>query len=248
MSVESEKDLESLRKIGRIVASTVQEMFRHLRVGMTTHELDQVGAEILARHGANSAPKLCYGFNGSTIISINEEAAHAIPGNRRIHEGDLVNIDVSAELGGYFADTGYTRPVGRAHPITHRLCAASQEALAEALKCVKAGSPISSVEHAIRKVARKRGFSVIENLAGHGVGRHIHEEPNYVPDFGNRKDKRRFKKNCVLTIEPFLSTGPRHAYNTSDGWTLVTPKGNYTAQFEHTIIVTDGDPIILTAA
>lgn len=248
MSVESERDIESLKRIGSIVSSTVQEMFQQLRIGMTTRELDEIGSKILARHGASSAPKLCYGFNGSTIISVNEEVAHAIPSNRRIQDGDLVNIDVSAELNGYFADTGYTRPIGNAAAVTHELCLASKEALLEALKFVKSGERISSVERAIRRVANKRGFSVIENLSGHGVGRHVHEKPWYIPDFGNRKDTRRFKKGCVLTIEPFLSTGPRHAFDTPNGWTLVTPKGNYTAQFEHTVIVTDGDPIILTAA
>ena len=132
MSIGSKKDLEALRRIGFIVALTVQEMFRALRIGMTTAELDEVGRQVLEQHGARSAPKLCYGFAGSTMISINEEVAHAIPGARRIQDGDMVNIDVSAELNGYFADTGSTRPVGNASEVAHRLCEASQEALAQA--------------------------------------------------------------------------------------------------------------------
>ena len=248
MSIESKEDVRALKEIGKIVSSTVHEMFSSIRVGMTTRQLDSIGKMILDGYGARPAPRLCYGFEGSTMISINEEAAHAIPGERVIQYGDLVNIDVSAELNGYFADTGFTMPIGRAPAMTHKLCNASQEALHEALKYVRTGERISSVEKAIRRVARKHGFSVLENLVGHGVGRHIHEEPSNIPDYGNRRDRRRFEKGTVLTIEPFLSTGPRFAADSHDGWTLVVPHGNYSAQFEHTVIVTDGDPIILTAA
>ena len=229
-----------------MVSCTIKEMFRAARIGMTTVQLDSLGGMILNDFGARSAPHLCYDFCGHTMISINEEVAHATPGSRKIRNGDLVNIDVSAELNGYFADTGYTMPIGNAPAVTYRLCNASKEALAEALNVVQTSRRISDVESAIRRVAEKRGFSVIENLTGHGVGRHIHEEPSNVPCFGKRNDKRRFKKGTVLTIEPFLSTGPRYAMNSGDGWTLVTPKGNFTAQFEHSVVVTDEDPIILT--
>lgn len=248
MSIESEKDLQALRRIGRIVARTVREMFRRLEIGMTTAELDAIGQKLLETEGARPAPKLCYGFSGSTMISINEEVAHAVPGDRVIRDGDLVNIDVSAELDGYFADTGFTQPVGNAPEITYALCQASREALAAALRAARARRRMADVAGAIRKVARQHGFSVIENLCGHGVGRHLHEEPSHVPFYLDRKDRRRFRRGSVLTLEPFLSTGPRRAAEGSDGWTLLTPPGNYTAQFEHTIVITDREPIILTAA
>ena len=248
MSIESPADLAALKRIGFIVAHTVKCMFEEARVGMSTAELDAVGKRILDEHGARPAPKLCYGFQGSTMISVNEEVAHAIPGDRVLQNGDLVNIDVSAELDGYFADTGSTRPIGVAAPQLYDLCDASREALSQALLQVRAGAKIHAVAKAIKKVAHKRGYSVIENLTGHGVGRHIHEAPHHVPDFKNRLDKRRFKRGMVLTVEPFLSTGPKKAHESSDGWTLLTPKGNYTAQFEHTVVVTDGAPLILTAA
>lgn len=248
MSIESPQDLAALRRIGWIVAHTVQRMFDEVRVGMTTAELDAFGKRILDAHGARPAPALCYGFAGATMISVNEEVAHAIPGSRVLQDGDLVNIDVSAELDGYFADTGFTRPLGDADAALYDLCAASQEALTQALKQVRAGQKISGVAKAIKKVARKRGYSVIENLTGHGVGRHIHEAPHHVPDFTNRHDKRRFQRGTVLTLEPFLSTGPRQATEAPDGWTLCTPPGHFSAQFEHTVVVTDGEPLILTAA
>jgi methionyl aminopeptidase len=248
MSIGSKKDLEALKRIGYIVALTVREMFAALRIGMTTAELDEVGRQVLERHGARSAPKLCYGFAGSTMISINEEVAHAIPGARRIQDGDMVNIDVSAELDGYFADTGSTRPVGNASEHAHRLCAASREALEQALTKVRARGRIAEVAKAIRRVAVARGFEVVENLGGHGVGRHLHEEPSHVPNFLDRRDRRRFRKGTVLTIEPFLSTGPKAAKEAPDGWTLVSEPGHLTAQFEHTVVVTENEPIILTVA
>lgn len=248
MSIETPEDLAALKRIGFIVAHTVKTMFEQLRVGMTTAELDAIGAEILKDFGARPAPKLCYGFGGATMISVNEEAAHAIPGQRVLRSGDLVNIDVSAELDGYFADTGFTRPIGLAEPRLHDLCSASQEALRQALGHARAGQKIAKVADAIRSVARDRGFSVIENLTGHGVGRHIHESPRHVPNFHARRDRRRFRKDTVLTLEPFLSTGPRHASETADGWTLITAPGHHSAQFEHTVIITDDEPLILTAA
>ena len=248
MSIESQSDLDALRRIGYIVAFTVKTMFRSLRAGITTAELDAVGKDVLDGFGARPAPALCYGFAGSTMISVNEEAAHAIPGRRILRDGDLVNIDVSAELDGYFADTGATRPLGAADPSLHRLCRASREALDESMRVARAGERISRVAKAIRRVARRHGFSVIENLTGHGVGRHVHEEPHHVPSFENRTDRRRFEAGMVLTLEPFLSTGPRRARQAPDGWTLITAPGHYSAQFEHTVVITEGDPLVLTTA
>jgi methionyl aminopeptidase len=245
MIVKNKDDIEGLKKIGNIVAVTVREMFNALEVGMTTRQLDVIGKGILDRFGARSAPRLCYGFEGDTIISINEEVAHALPSDRVICDGDMVNIDVSAVLGGYFADTGFTRVIGQGSGVMHDLCSASKEALYEGLKCVKTGNKLSLVEKAIRKVAKERNFVVVEDLMGHGIGRHIHEEPNYIPHYGV-KDKRVFEEGSVLTIEPFLSTGVRRTTCKGDGWTLISGEGNYSAQFEHTVIVTNGDPIILT--
>lgn len=248
MSIEGNEDIEGLKRVSSVVVEAVHAMFERMKVGMTTRELDAIGAAVLERHGARAAPALCYGFPYSTMISINEEVAHGIPSERVICEGDLVNIDISAELRGYFSDTGFTMPVGSGNLRAERLCEASQIALKEALNVARHGRRISDVEKAVRKVARKYGFSVIENLVGHGVGRHLHEEPENIPSWGDRNDNRRFVEGTVLTIEPFLSTGPRKVFDKGDGWTVMTEKGNLTAQFEHTIIITRGDPIVLTAA
>ncbi|MEM9157818.1 MAG: type I methionyl aminopeptidase [Verrucomicrobiota bacterium] len=248
MSVESYEDIAGLKRASCVVVEAVRDMFAAMEPGMTTLELDEIGAGVLARHGARSAPALCYGYPFATMISINEEVAHGMPSDRVIREGDLVNIDVSAELDGYFSDTGYTMPVGDGNNRANRLCAASKRALSEALKVARHGVEIREVEWVVKQVAREAGFSVIENLVGHGVGRHLHEEPGNIPAWGDLRDRRKFVEGTVLTIEPFLSTGPRRVFDKGDGWTVMTRPGNLTAQFEHTIIVTRGEPVVLTAA
>jgi len=247
MTIQSKQDMIALKEIGRIVAHTLQVMLDALEEGMTTLELDQIGRKILASYAARPAPELVYGFPGATCISINEQVAHAIPGKRKIRQGDLINIDVSAELNGYFADTGASVPFGPVAPVAKRLCDATQEALQQCLKVAKAGNTMADLQKAINRVAERNRFSVIQNLAGHGIGHHLHEEPRHVPDNSREKDRRRLQKGMVVTLEPFLSTGPREAKEMADGWTLVTPAGHFTAQYEHTIIVTDTEPIILTA-
>ena len=198
MSVEGSEDIEGLKRVSSVVVETLRTMFDRLEDGITTLELDAVGAEVLKRHGARPAPKLCYGFPFSTMISINEEVAHGIPSGRVIRNGDLVNIDISAELGGYFTDTGFSMPVGTGNARAERLCRASQQALMEALKVARHGRRIRDVEKAVRRVARKYGFSVIENLVGHGVGRHLHEEPQNIPSWGGIG-----RTNVVLWREPY---------------------------------------------
>lgn len=247
MTVGPERDLKGLQSIGQIVALTMREMRAAMTEGMTTAELDDIGRAVLEKHGARPAPELLYQYPAATCISINEEVAHAIPGSRRIQNGDMVNIDVSAELHGYFADSGASIPFGDVPPVARKLCKACQQALREAIKATRAGKRMDVVQKAIDKVARRNGFSVIQNLSGHGIGRHLHEAPEHIPDYTRQKDRRRFTRGMVLTLEPFLSTGPTYADDMADGWTLVTAKGNLTAQYEHTIVVTDAQPIILTA-
>ncbi len=246
MTIQSTADIRGLQRIGQIVAATLAAMQAAMKPGMTTAELDTIGRHVLESYGARPAPEFFYGYPGATCISINEEVAHAIPGKRIIHAGDLVNIDVSAELDGYVADTGASVPVGQVPPVVHALCAATQEALRAAIAVAKAGNRMAEVQEAIDRVAQQRGFTVIRNLAGHGIGRHLHEAPSHVPDFARGKDRRRFQKGAVLTLEPFLSTGPRLARETADGWTLVTAPGHFTAQYEHTLIITEREPLIIT--
>lgn len=246
MTVESEDDIVGLKRIGRIVSLVLHELLETAEPGMTTLELDRLGGQLLEQHGARSAPKLTYDFPGYTCISINEEAAHGIPGGRVIRAGDVLNVDVSAELGGYFADTGGTRVIPPTNPQKTRLCHATRTALEQAMKQARAGQPISGIGAAIERVAKSYGFKIIENLGSHGVGRALHEAPEHIPGYFDPKDKRLLTEGMVITIEPFLSTKSRIVNETDDGWTLVGVPGNLSAQYEHTMIITQGDPIVVT--
>lgn len=246
MTVGNQHDIDGILKTGRVVARVRDAMLSAIEPGMTTAELDKLGGEMLEQYGAKSAPKVTYNFPGYTCISINEEAAHGIPGGRVIKAGDIVNVDVSAELEGYFADTGGTMVVPPVSSVKARLCHATQLALKNALAEAKAGAPINQIGKAIQRTAKAHGFKVIRNLAGHGVGRSLHEEPEGIVGYFDRQDTRRLRLGQVIAIEPFLSTQSTHVAEADDGWTLLGHPANLSAQFEHTIIVTRGAPIIAT--
>lgn len=248
MTIETENDLMELRHIGHIVAVTLKEMIRRTEPGMTTAEIDQIGKELLDNYGAESAPKIIYNFPGYTCISINEEAAHGIPGSRVVQPGDMVNIDVSAEKNGYFADTGGSFIVPPGNFVKEKLIRSTKTALAEACNNARAGRPLNGIGRAIQGVAKKKGFRVIKNLCSHGVGRGLHEEPNEIPGYYDPRDTRILHEGLVITIEPFLSTKNQFVTEADDGWTLVGSKGSLSAQFEHSMVITKGKPILLTVA
>lgn len=246
MVVSNDTELEALKEIGRICAATLNAMAAAMEPGMTTKELDDLGRKLLEDAGAQSAPETCYQFPGATCISVNEEAAHGIPGARVIRAGDLVNIDVSAELDGYFADTGGSRAVPPVSPVQQRLCHATRTALEHAMRRARAGAPISAIGQAIEQTARTHRFRIIRNLASHGVGRALHEEPTEIAGYHDPHDRRRLHEGMVITIEPFLSTKSTLVDEAGDGWTLVGAPGNLSAQYEHTMIITRGEPIVVT--
>lgn len=246
MSIDSPKDIEALKRIGAVVAEARDTMGRHVAPGITTAELDAIGRAVLQKYGARSAPQLAYGFPGTTCISINDELAHGIPSSKRIlKQGDLVNIDVSAELDGYWADTGASFGVGEIDATSKTLLLATRQALDEAMSEARAGRPLRNIGRVVERVAKQHGFKVIENLCGHGVGRHIHEDPS-VPNVYDPRDRKILKEGLVITIEPFLTTGAIETIEDNDGWTLRTPDKSLGAQFEHTLIITTGAPIIVT--
>lgn len=247
MTIDGDDDLEGLQRSGRVVAETRDTMVAAVEPGITTAELDAIGRDVLRRRGARSAPQLAYRFPGSTCISVNDEAAHGIPSRRVLREGDLVNIDVSAELDGFWTDTGISVPVGAVSPVARRLLDATRTAQRDAMAVARAGRRISGLGRAVERRARSCGFTVVENLCGHGVGRHIHEEPS-IPSIEDRRDRTTLWEGLVIAIEPFLSTGAGWVDEADDGWTLCTPDGSLVAQFEHTVVVTKGHPIVLTAA
>ena len=249
MNARTEIDQLGMRRAGAAVREAFLAMREAARPGMTTGALDEIGGAVLKQLGARSAPQLFYDFPGATCISVNEEAAHGIPGERVLSSGDLVNIDVSAQLDGYVADMGESFVLD-ADPARDsaklRICRAVQTAVRAALAEVRAGRSLNVIGHAVQKVADRLGYRIVENLGSHGVGRSIHEEPSYVP-LDNPRERRTLIDGMVLTIEPFLCNGVSWVDEQPDGWTLAVPQGVLVAQYEHTLIVTDGEPIIVTA-
>ncbi|UOR04939.1 type I methionyl aminopeptidase [Hymenobacter aerilatus] len=249
MSITSQADVVGLQRISEAVGTTLKQMRAYAQPGMTTKDLDEYGGQLLAALGAKSAPRLAYGFPGWTCISVNNEVAHGIPSVRKVlQEGDLVNIDVSAELDGYWADNGGSFVLGTDLHQHQPLVDASRQILRTALSRIRGGVRIADIGGLIEGEARKAGFRVIKNLVGHGIGRSLHEEPSEIPCFYDRRNNKRFKKNSVVAVETFISTRASIAHQTNDGWTLVTKDGSFVAQHEHTIIITDDKPIILTEA
>jgi methionyl aminopeptidase len=247
MSIESQADLVGMRRIGRIVALILQEMCASVRRGMTTLELDGVGATAMKRLGARSAPQLTYGFPGYTCISVNDEIVHGVPGNRHLQPGDVVKIDVTAEHDGYIADAARTVIVDEGSPVAIRLQACAVAALAAALKVAHAGGRVSMIGRAVDAQARRDGFAVVRELCGHGVGRTIHERPD-VPNYEDRLSKETLTEGLVIAIEPMLAAMAARPVQGADGWTLSTHNGSLAVHEEHTVVIRRGEPLILTAA
>lgn len=247
MSINKESELLGMQKVSDVVALTLKKMKEYTRPGMSTKELDDYGAEILKSYGARSAPNETYQFPGCTCISVGEEFCHGIPSpNRILAEGDLINIDVSAELDGFWSDNGTSFVVGKDIHQHQQLVDASKAILNKAISSIRGGVRIADIGHLIETEAKKRGYKVIKNLTGHGIGRSLHEAPSEIANYRDRFNKTRFRKNSVVAIETFIATKSTLAETLNDGWTMVGNRGGYMAQHEHTIIVTDGKPIILT--
>ena len=245
MTIDTQNQFEGMSAIGEIVANCLEFMKASAKPGMTTQELDHLGEEFLKNAGATSAPKSIYNFPGTTCISVEKEAAHGIPSDRVLKTGDLINIDVSAAKDGFFADNGESFLMGKGSKTKRRLLAAVHEALMLAISEVKSGREISCVGRVVEEFAKKKNFTVIRNLGGHGVGRSLHEEPEFIGSFYNKRDRRQFKNNQVVAIEPFLSNGADYVEEADDGWTLFHSRF-YSVQKEHTIMVTEGKPHIFT--
>ncbi|HVB51921.1 MAG TPA: type I methionyl aminopeptidase [Acidimicrobiales bacterium] len=245
MTIDSDDELEGLRRTGRVVAEAREAMVAAIQPGISTAELGAIGRDIFRRHGARSAPRVTYNFPGFTCISVNSAAAHGIPSlNLRLHEGDLVNVDVSAELDGYFSDTGVSTGVGNVSGVAGRLLEATRLAQLDAMDAARAGNRLRDIGKAVQARARRHGFSVIKNLYGHGIGRGLHEEPS-VPSVDDHQ-RTTLREGLVIAVEPFLSVSAEFVIDDPDGWTLRTDDESLVAQFEHTMVVTNGAPLVLT--
>ncbi|HEX6324667.1 MAG TPA: type I methionyl aminopeptidase [Vicinamibacterales bacterium] len=248
MSIESPADLHGMRAVGRVVARALEAMAASVRPGVTTGELDAMAARIARDHGARSAPADVYGFPRTVLISVNDEVVHGIPGSRRIAEGDLVKLDVTLEKDGYIADAARTIVAGggAGSGLASRLAACAETAFTAALKVARAGVKVNAIGRAVSEHVRRDGFTVVRSLTGHGVGRTIHEDPT-VPNYCNRWQTDVLTDGLVLTIEPIISAGGEAVVTGDDGWTISTRDGSLAAHHEHTILITRGAPVILTA-
>lgn len=248
MSIKSYKDLLALKEVGRIVRMALQAMTRGVRAGITTAQLADIGGKVMRENGAQSAPRMVYGFPGDVLISLNDEAVHGIPSAaRKVYAGDLVKLDVTFEKNGYIADAAITVPVAPVSDEARRLVACAQRAFQKAMKFAQANHRVNEIGRAVEQEVRRSGFRVMRELGGHGIGHTIHEEPR-VPNFDDPSAKRRLTTGLVITVEPIITAGSGKPIDSGDGWTVKTADGSLSAHYEHTLVITDGAPILLTAA
>jgi methionyl aminopeptidase len=248
MSIESPADWKGLKRAGRVARLTLDALEAHVRPGVTTAELDAVAAALFTRHGARSAPALVYKFPGTVLISVNDEVVHGVPGPRALRAGDVVKLDATVEKDGYVADAARTVIVGGSGDASAcALVACVEAAFAAGAAVARAGTRVNEIGRAVERVVHTAGFAVVDGLSGHGVGRTIHEPPE-VPNVYSRWQRDVLTEGLVITIEPLICAGSGTCVDAGDGWTIRTRDGSLAAHHEHTLVVTGGEPILLTAA
>ena len=247
MSINGPEELESLRAAGEVVRRVLEAMKREVRPGITTAELDGIGARVIEDNGARSAPAMVYGFPGANCISLNDEAVHGIPGERRLCDGDLLKLDVTIEKDGFMADAAETVAVGAVSREAERLMSCARRAFEKAMLVARAGFRVSDIGRAVEKEVRREGFSVIRELGGHGIGRTIHEEPR-IPNYADPEARQVLTEGLVITVEPIIAAGSGRAVLAKDGWTMKTADRRPSAHYEHTIVIRKGAPLVLTSA
>ncbi|EHN12690.1 Methionine aminopeptidase [Patulibacter medicamentivorans] len=245
MTIEGTEELAAMQRVGALTALTLRTLREQVRPGITTGALDEQAAAIFARHGATSAPASTYGFPGTICISVNEEIVHGVPGPRVLREGDLVTIDVTPELDGFLADAAITVPVGRPTPAGRKLLAAVGACLREALAASVTGARLGAIGRATERTAKRHGTLPFPELCGHGIGRALHEEPT-VYNVDMPRLRRPLDDGLVLAVEPMLTAGSTRLETRDDGWTIATADGSLSAHAEHTIVVRDHRPLVLT--
>lgn len=247
MSINGPEELEGMQAAGAVVRAMLEAMRDEVRPGISTAELDAVGAGVMREHGAQSAPAMVYQFPGVSCISVNDEAVHGIPGPRALQDGDLVKLDVTIEKDGFMADAALTVPVGEVTEERQNLIACAERAFAKAMLVARSGFRVWEIGQAVEREVRRSGFAVIRELAGHGIGRTIHEAPR-VPNYADTRDNQVLTEGLVITVEPIIAAGSGKVFVAPDKWTMITADHRASAHYEHTIVITKGAPMVLTAA
>lgn len=247
MSIESSADWDGLRAVSAVVRRTLALLEAAVEPGITTRELDRLAARFVRSCGARSAPAQVYGFPGAVLISVNEEIVHGVPGPRAVASGDVVSLDVTLELEGYVADAARSVVVGQGTATARRLVDCSEAAFRAGARAARAGAQVREIGRAVEGEVRRRGFAVVRGLTGHGVGRTIHEPPA-VPNEWDPRLTDRLTDGLVIAIEPLVSAGSADTVEEPDGWTIRTADRSIAAHYEETVVITHGQPIVLTAA
>jgi methionyl aminopeptidase len=247
MSIEGPEELAGMRSAGAVVRRMLEAMRAAVKPGVTTAELDELGARVMRLHGARSAPALVYGFPGVSCISVNDEAVHGIPDQRKLEEGDLVKLDVTVEKDGFMADAAITVSVGVVSEQKQRLIACAERAFQLAMRVARAGNRVSEIGRVVEREVRHCGFSVIRELGGHGIGRTIHELPR-IPNYADPAACQTLTDGLVITVEPIIAAGSGRAVMSKDGWAICTADRTASAHYEHTLMITSNEPVLFTAA
>ncbi|MBF0618871.1 MAG: type I methionyl aminopeptidase [Candidatus Omnitrophica bacterium] len=243
--IKSPEELKILRDAGKILAGIFEEIKRSFKVGMTTADIDRMAEELIARNNVLPAFKGYRGYPACACVSVNEVIVHGIPGARVVKEGDIVSIDIGIIYREYFSDMAMTLGAGSLAPSTQKLLDVTRQALARGIEQARSGRKLGEVSHAIQKYAEAKGFSVVRDFVGHGIGLELHEDPE-IPNYGPANDGPVLKPGMVLAIEPMVNAGMFETKTLEDGWTVITKDKKWSAHFEHTIAVTESGPVVLT--
>jgi len=253
MSISTPEELAAMRAAGRVVRLMLDAMKSAARSGLTTADLDHIGGDVMVKNGARSGPSLVYKFPGVNCISVNDEIVHGVPGSRKLRNGDLLKLDVTIQLDGFMADAAETVIVGESpansvpSALGNRLAASAQHAFHQAMQVARAGNRVQEIGRAVEAAVRADGFHVIRDLCGHGIGRTIHERPS-VPNWADPSASALLTEGLVITIEPIIASKSGRTTLARDGWTVRTADRGLAAHYEHTLVITQGEPMLLTAA
>lgn len=245
VSIKSASDIQKMLEAAKIAAEALNVVETKLRPGMTTKEIDKIVHQVITSHGAKPSFLGLYGFPGSACISVNEEVIHGIPGSRRVEEGDIVSVDLGAFYKGFHSDTCFTFPVGEVADDVKALLTDTNASLYEAINAAQVGARLGDVSHTVEAYCRERGYGIVQNYCGHGIGREVHEDPE-VPNHGRAGHGMRLVEGMTICIEPMINMKGDGVHVMPNQWTVVTDSGSWAAHFEHEILITANGPVILT--